>query len=284
VSSLAVDAHVHLWRYRAEDLDWISDQMAVLQRDFLAEEVARELASCRVRGCVAVQARSTLAENEFLLAQQAACGAILGVVGWVDLRAPDVASVLERYAGRLVGVRHIVQSEPDDEFLLRADFQRGVSLLAGFGMTYDILVVPRQLPAACAFADRNPDLRLVLDHLAKPPIATGGMEPWARDLRELARRPHVFVKASGLVTEARWASWTDDQIHRYLDVAFDAFGTERILFGSDFPVCVVAGSYPRVKGVLDDYCAALSEPERARVLADNAIAFYGLPAAGTSRG
>jgi L-fuconolactonase len=278
MTSLAVDAHFHLWRYRASELDWITDDMGALRRDFVAADAVRELAAAGVRGGVVVQARSTLAENDFLLAQQAACSAILGVVGWVDLRAPDVGSVLERYAGRLTGVRHVVQSEPDDEFLLRSDFQRGVSLLGGFGMSYDLLIVPRQLPAACAFADRNPELRLILDHLAKPPIATGGMEPWARDLRALARRPHVFLKASGLVTEADWASWTPDQLRGYLDVAFEAFGAERIIFGSDFPVCLVAASYRRVKRVIDDYCAALSETERASVLADNAIAFYRLSA------
>jgi L-fuconolactonase len=273
---LAIDAHVHLWRYRASELAWISDEMAVIRRDFLAADVARELAAAGVGGAVAVQARSTLAENEFLLAEQAACRAILGVVGWVDLRAPDVAAVLERYAGRLVGVRHIVQAEPDDDFVLRADFQRGVALLDRFGMTYDLLIVPRQLPAACAFADRNPTLRLILDHLAKPPIASGGLEPWARDLRELARRPRVFLKVSGLVTEADWAHWTPDQLRGYLDVAFEAFGPERIVFGSDFPVCLTAASYPRVKRVVDDYCAALSEAERAAIFAGNAIAFYRL--------
>jgi L-fuconolactonase len=275
---LAVDAHVHLWRYQTAELDWISDQMTVLKRDFLGDELAREFAVSGVRGGVAVQARSSLAETDFLLAQQAASSAILGVVGWVDLQAPDVGSVLERHAGKLTGVRHIVQSEPDDDFLLRPDFQRGVSLLAGFGMTYDILIFPRHLPAACRFADRNPDLPLVLDHLAKPPIAASGMEPWATDFRALARRPHVFVKASGLVTEAAWTSWTADQLRRYLDVAFEAFGPERILFGSDFPVCRVAASYAQVKRVIDDYCAQLSDAERARVLADNAIAFYRLPA------
>ncbi len=276
---LAVDAHLHLWRYQADELDWISDRMSVLRRDFLAEDVARELAASGVPGCVAVQARSSLAENEFLLAQQAASRAILGVVGWVDLQSPDVGAVLERYAGRLVGVRHIVQDEPDDDFLLRPAFQRGVALLPGFGMTYDVLIYPRHLPAACVFADRNPDLRLVLDHLAKPPIAAGELEPWATDLRALAERPHVFVKASGLVTEADWARWTPDQLRRYLDIAFEAFGPERILFGSDFPVCLVAASYAQVKRVIDDYGAALSGTERARVLADNAIAFYKLSSA-----
>ena len=274
----AVDAHFHLWRYHARELDWISDEMAALRRDFLAADAAREFAESGVRGGVAVQARSSLDENEFLLAQRAASGAILGVVGWVDLCAPDVGSVLERYAGRLAGVRHIVQAEPDD-FLLRSDFQRGVALLDGFGMTYDILIYPRQLPAACAFADRNPGLRLVVDHLAKPPVAAGAMEPWASDFRALARRPHVRLKASGLVTEADWASWTPDQLRAYLDVAFEAFGAGRILFGSDFPVCLLAASYRQVVAVVDDYASALSETERAGVLADNAVAFYRLPAA-----
>jgi L-fuconolactonase len=274
----AVDAHFHMWRYDPRELDWISDEMARLRRDFLADDVAREFVACGVRGGVAVQARSSLAENDFLLAQQAACGAVLGVVGWVDLRAPDVGSVLERLAGKLVGVRHIVQSEPDDDFLLRADFQRGVALLDGFGMSYDILIYPRHLPAACAFADRNPELRLVVDHLAKPFIKAGEMEPWERDFRALARRPHVHLKASGLVTEADWASWTPDQLRRYLDVAFDAFGPERIMFGSDFPVCLLAATYRQVKDVVDGQVAALSAAERARVMADNAVAFYRLPA------
>jgi L-fuconolactonase len=273
----AVDAHCHLWRYRADELPWIDDAMAVLRRDFVAEDVAREFAAAGVRGGVAVQARSSLAETEFLLAAQASCSAILGVVGWVDLCAADAGAVIERYAGRLAGVRHIAQSEPDD-FLLRDDFQRGVARLAGAGMTYDILIYPRQLAAACAFADRNPDLRLVLDHLAKPPIASGELEPWARDLRALARRPHVHVKASGLVTEADWARWTPDQLRRYLDIAFEAFGADRVMFGSDFPVCTVAASYAQVVHAIDDYCAALSGGERAGVMADNAIAFYGLGA------
>ena len=272
----AVDAHLHLWRYDPRELDWISDDMAALRRDFLADEAARELAASGARGGVAVQARSSLDENDFLLAQRAACSAILGVVGWVDLCAPDVGAQLERYAGRLVGVRHIVQSEPDDDFLLRPDFQRGVALLDGFGMTYDILIYPRHLPAACAFADRNPELRLVVDHLAKPPIKAGEMEPWARDFRELARRPHVLLKASGLVTEADWARWTADQLRAYLDVAFDAFGAGRILFGSDYPVCLLAASYRQVLQVVVDQIAGLSETERARVLAGNAIDFYRL--------
>jgi L-fuconolactonase len=277
MTSGAVDAHFHMWRYDPHELDWISDEMDVLKRDFLADDVAREFAGSGVRGGVAVQARSSLAENDFLLAQRAVCSAILGVVGWVDLCAPDVGSVLERYAGKLTGVRHIVQAEPDDDFLLRADFQRGVAMLDGFGMSYDILIYPRQLRAACAFADRNPTLRLVVDHLAKPPIKSGAMEPWAGDFRALARRPHVFLKASGLVTEADWASWTPDQLRGYLDVAFAAFGAERILFGSDFPVCLVAASYRQVKDVVSGYISALSAAEQSRVLAENTIAFYRLP-------
>jgi L-fuconolactonase len=280
MTRLAVDAHLHLWRYRASELDWISDEMAAIRRDFVAADAAREIANAGVRGGVAVQARSSLAENDFLLAEQAACSAILGVVGWVDLCAPDVGAVLERYAGRLVGVRHVVQSEPDDDFVLRAEFQRGVALLPSFGMTYDLLIVPRQLAAACVFADRNPELRIVVDHLAKPAIAAGepASDAWARDLRALASRPHVFAKASGLVTEADWARWTPDQLRRYLDVAFGAFGAGRLMFGSDFPVCLVAASYARVKRVVDDYCAALGPAERAGVLGDNAVAFYRLGA------
>jgi L-fuconolactonase len=271
-----VDSHFHLWQYDPDELDWISGEMSALKRDFLAGDAARVFSENAVSGGVAVQARSSLAENDFLLAQRAASTAILGVVGWVDLCAPEVGSALERYAGRLAGVRHIVQAEPDD-FLLRADFQRGVALLDGFGMSYDILIYPRHLPAACVFADRNPGLRLVVDHLAKPPIKAGAMEPWARDFRALARRPHVFLKASGLVTEADWAAWTPDQLRAYLDVAFEAFGPARILFGSDFPVCLLAASYGQVKAVVDDRVASLSDAERAGVMGENAVAFYRLP-------
>jgi L-fuconolactonase len=278
-SASAVDAHVHLWRYAPAELDWISDQMRVLRRDFAAEQVAAELARAGVAGAVAVQARQSLAENEHLLAERARCPAILGVVGWVDLRAADVGAALERYAGRLCGVRHVVQDELADDFLLRADFQRGVALLPRFELTYDLLVVPRQLAAACAFADRNPELRLVLDHLGKPFIQDGRIEPWARDLRELARRPHVWLKASGLVTEADHARWTAADLRAYLDVAFEAFGPDRILFGSDYPVCLLAASYAQVHGVITHYIAALSAAERARVLGDNARAFYRLPRA-----
>lgn len=273
----AVDGHFHLWRYDRRELDWISDDMSVLRRDFLAADAAREFAGCGVRGGVAVQARSSLVENDFLLAQRAECSAILGVVGWVDLRAPDVGSMLERYAGALVGVRHIVQSEPDNEFLLRREFQSGVDLLDGFGMTYDVLIRPQHLPAACTFADRNPGLRLVVDHLAKPRIAAGIMEPWATDFRALAERPNVYLKASGMVTEAVWGSWTPDQLREYLDVAFAAFGAERIMFGSDYPVCLVAASYEQVLSIVTRHIAALSDQERSRVLADNAIQFYRLP-------
>jgi len=273
----SVDAHLHLWRYHPEELAWISSEMAALQRDFLAEDIAAQLASAHVAGCVAVQARQSLAENELLLAERARSSAILGVVGWVDLCGADVGVVLERYAGRLCGVRHVVQSEPDDEFLLRADFQRGIALLPSFGLTYDILIFPRHLPAAIAFADRNPELPLVLDHLGKPPIRDGRLEPWASDLRALARRPNVWLKASGLVTEADLACWTESQLGAYLDVAFEAFGPGRIMYGSDFPVCLLAASYERVHRVLTSYVAALSEPERALVLGDNARSFYRLP-------
>jgi L-fuconolactonase len=273
----AVDAHFHLWVYEPHELDWISEKMSVLRRDFLAADAAGEFAGNGVRGGVVVQARSSLAENDFLLAERAASSAILGVVGWVDLCAEDVGATLERYAGALVGVRHIVQAEPDSEFLLRPDFQRGVDLLDGFGMTYDILIRPQHLPAACTFADRNPGLRLVVDHLAKPRIAAGLMEPWATDFRELAERPNVHLKASGLVTEAHWGSWTAEQLRAYLDVAFEAFGAERIMFGSDYPVCLLAASYEQVMSGVTGYIAALSDNERSLVLAENAIQFYRLP-------
>ena len=276
-----IDAHQHFWRYEPVRQGWITPDMAAIRRDALPGELAAALKAQRMDGCVAVQAESTEQETEFLLSLAHEHDFIRGVVGWVDLMSSTADATLARFAAdrRMRGVRQIAQAEADD-FLARDDVARGVAKLAPFGLTYDILVYERQLPAAIALVDRLPGQPFVLDHLGKPLIRAGVLEPWAANLRELARRPNVHVKLSGLITEADWAHWTAADLRPYLDVAFEAFGIERLMFGSDWPVCLVAGDYARVMSVAADYVAALSAAEQGALFGGNAARFYGLDGAG----
>ena len=235
---MRIDAHQHFWSYSPEAYPWITDDLATLRRDFGPEDLAPHLAEHGFDGCVAVQARASVDETRELLDHAARHANVLGVVGWFDLTSREVERELDAFAGELllVGVRHIVQDEPDDRFLARADFRAGVAALGRRGLVYDVLVFPRHLAVATEFVDALPDQPFVLDHLAKPPVARGELEPWATELRALARREHVTVKLSGLVTEADWSAWTPEQLAPYLDVALEAFGPRRVLFGSDWPV------------------------------------------------
>jgi|SRR5579862_387734 len=275
-----IDAHQHFWIYNPTEYEWIDDSMAALRRDFLPEDLQPELQGAGFHGSVAVQARQTLEETHWLLELADRSPLILGVVGWVDLRSPEVGSQLERFAAnpKLVGVRHIVQSEPDDRFLLQPDFLRGISLLEESDLAYDILIYTKQLPVAAEFVERFPRQRFVLDHLAKPPIKTGEIDLWAQGIRRLAQFPNVFCKLSGLVTEADWESWTAEQITPYLDVAFDSFGPERLMIGSDWPVCLAAASYARAMKVVKAYLAAQAPECRESVLGGNARRFWRLTA------
>jgi L-fucono-1,5-lactonase len=276
---MKIDAHQHFWRYDAQRDSWITDDMRAIRRDFLPADLQRVIEANGFDGCVAVQADQSEAETQFLLDLARRHPFIKGVVGWVDLRAEprELEATLERLAAdpRLRGVRHVAQAEPDD-FLTRGEVVRGIGCLARASLAYDILIYAHQLPAAIALASRLPDQRFVLDHLAKPPIKSGALEPWAASLGELARRPNVWCKLSGLVTETDWADWRPGQLRPYLDVALEAFGPGRVMFGSDWPVCLVAGSYERVLGVVADYAASLSKTERAALFGGNAARFYGL--------
>lgn len=269
---MRIDAHQHFWHYNGDEYGWIDESMAALRRDFLPADAASEMARVGFDAGIAVQARQTLEETRWLLALADDRPSIAGVVGWVDLQSPDLRADLESLAGyrKLVGVRHIAQSEPDDRFLLRPAFCRGIALLEEHGLTYDILVYSRHLPVAAELVARFPRQMFVLDHLAKPPIRQAEIHEWERDIRRLARHPNVYAKLSGLVTEADWAEWTPAQIEPYLDVAFDAFGAARLMIGSDWPVCTVAADYARTMQVVTEYVAKFSDADREAVLGGNA--------------
>ena len=273
-----IDAHQHFWRYDPWRDAWISEAMAVLRRDFLPADLAPLLAANLVDGCVAVQADQSEAETQFLLDLARDHSFIRGVVGWVDLRSPQVAERLAHFASdrHFRGVRHLVQGEPNDEFLLQEDVVRGIRALTPLGLTYDLLLVPRQLRAATRLAVMLPDQRFVLDHIAKPLIKDGVLEPWASDLGALAMQPNVWCKLSGLITEADWASWKPTQLRQYLDVVVESFGVDRLMWGSDWPVCLLAGSYEEVREVIAEYLVRFSVDERTAIFGGNATTFYGL--------
>ncbi len=275
---MRIDAHQHFWRYNGDEYGWLDDSMSALRRDFLPVHLKPELERVGVHGSIAVQARQSLDETRWLLELAASSPSILGVVGWVDLRSPDLRRQLQAFAGnpKLVGVRHVLQGEPDDRFMLQPEFLRGISALEEFDLAYDILIYPRHLPVAVEFVRHFPRQRFVLDHLAKPLIKVGTIQPWEAGVRELAKFPHVFCKLSGMVTEADWQHWKPEQMTPYLDVALDCFGLERLMIGSDWPVCTVAASYSRTMNIVLDYLGKHSTDAREAVLGGNAARFWKL--------
>jgi L-fuconolactonase len=275
---MVLDSHVHFWRYDAAEYAWIDESLAPLRRDFLPDDAAGQMRGAGVDACVAVQVRQSLEETRWLLQLAAEYPFIAGVVGWVDLRAADLEDQLAALTRnpKLVGVRHIVQAERDD-FLLDDRFRRGVAHLARHGLAYDILVYARQLPSAIEFAAGLPDQRLVLDHLGKPDIRRGGFDSWRRDLDRLAALPHVYAKLSGLVTEADWLRWTVPDVQRYVHAALDSFGPERLMIGSDWPVCTVAAGYEAVIELVRTALAGRTVAERNAVLGGTARRFWNLP-------
>jgi L-fuconolactonase len=274
---MRIDSHQHFWRFNPADYGWMKSGWPI-RRDFLPVDLEQALRARNLDGCVAVQARQSLAESRWLLELAAGASIIRGVVGWVDLCSPRLEEELNQFAPhpRFVGVRHVVQDEPDDAFMLRKDFQGGIGRLRRFGLTYDLLVFPRQLPAAMALAERFPEQPFVLDHLAKPPIKDGGLSPWREQIRQLAKLPNVSCKVSGLVTEADWQHWRAQDFKPYLDVAFEAFGPDRLMFGSDWPVCLLAGSYESVFELAQNYVGGLGTVTAAKFFGGNAAKIYGL--------
>jgi len=277
---MRIDSHQHFWKFDPDQYSWIGEGMQLLARDWLYADLERELVRAELDGCVAVQARQSLEENRFLLNIAAQCERVRGVVGWVDLCAEDVEEQLALPAADPLfkGVRHVVQDEPDDDFVLRDDFMNGIARLAQFDLTYDLLTHPRQLPAAVRLVDEFPDQPFVLDHISKPPIRARQMRPWSDDLRELAQRPNVMCKVSGLVTEAEWGAWNADDFRPYLDLVFEAFGEDRLMFGSDWPVCRLSAHYSEVYALLSDYAAQGYEAARAKLFGLNAARFYRIAA------
>ena len=276
--TIRLDAHQHFWKYSREDYGWINSKMAVLQRDFLPRDLRPLLEAEGFQGSIAVQARQSLEETRWLLELAAHNDIVKGVVGWVDLRSPDLPAQLHQFAQnpKLVGVRHVVQDEPDDEFMLRPDFRAGIARLSEYGLAYDILVFPRQLPAALKLVKEFPKQRFVVDHIAKPLIAEGRVAPWDLGMRELAKADNVWCKLSGMVTEARWDAWKPEDFRPYLDVVLDAFGSSRLMIGSDWPVCTVAATYGRALKLVRDYIERLTGSEQEAILGGNCARFYGV--------
>ncbi|MBK9169483.1 MAG: amidohydrolase family protein [Bryobacterales bacterium] len=274
----AIDSHQHFWNYSAEEYGWIHDGMAALRRGFTAADLHREMVEANVEGAVTVQARQTLEETRWLLQVAEEHPYIVGVVGWAPLADADVEDSLSELAPRrkLKGLRHIVQDEPDDEFLLRADFNAGVSRLSRHGLAYDILVYERHLPYAIEFADRHTDMVFVLDHIAKPRIGDRALEPWRTRILELSERENVYCKISGMVTEADWAGWKEADLRPFYEVVLDAFGPRRLMFGSDWPVLLAAGSYGEWAGMVRRWIGTLTATEQERILRGTAIEAYKL--------
>lgn len=275
---MRIDSHQHFWEYDPARDHWITDDMSVLRRDFIPEDLIPEMKDHGINGCIAVQADQSETETRFLLDLASRHPQILGVVGWLDLCSPGIRDSLHTYAncGKLRGLRHIVQAERDDRFVMRESFLHGISCLKEFGLTYDILVYEHQLPAALELATHFPDQLFVIDHIGKPPIRSGERIPWARCIREIAKLKNVYCKISGLITEADWQHWRSEDITPYLDIVFESFGAYRVMFGSDWPVCLLAGTYGRVVDLIQNYTERLPSTVKASVFGLNAKRFYGV--------
>lgn len=273
-----IDSHHHLWRYNAAEYGWLDDDMKALRRDFLPKDLTAELAAAGIDGTVVVQARQTLDETRWLLDVADENPVIRGVVGWAPIAGEDFPGVMEEFENRpkLKGLRHVIQAEEDENYILRADFNAGMYAMRGSGLVYDILVYERQLPQTIEFVDEYPDQVFVLDHIAKPRIGAGILEPWSANLHELALRQNVWCKVSGLVTEADWKHWTPETLLPYLDTVVDAFGADRLIVGSDWPVCLVATEYAKWFEALRTYFARFSESEQNAIFGGTAIEVYQL--------
>lgn len=275
---MRLDAHQHFWNYNIREYGWIEKHMSVIRRSFLPEDLEPLLTRAGVSGCMAVQARQSLEETEWLLDLAERHEFIRGVVGWVDLCSVEAEHQLEKYASSpwLKGVRHVIQDEPDVQFVLRDDFQRGIALLQQYNLAYDLLVSKEQLPYAVELVKMFPEQRFVLDHLAKPDIKAGTVSPWKEALYSLSEQPNVYCKLSGMITEADWTNWKQEDFAPYLNIALEAFGPDRVMFGSDWPVCTVAGTYAQVLEIITKHTSCMSEVEKQMIFGGTCATFYQL--------
>jgi L-fuconolactonase len=273
-----IDAHHHLWKYSSEQYPWMADNMYGLRRDFLIDDLNQVLRDAGIHGAVAVQARQVLEETEWLLGLAERYEFMRGVVGWVPLVERGVRNQLERLSLRpkLKAVRHVLHDESDDFYMLREDFNRGVAYLKDFNLRYDILVFERHLPQTIEFVDRHPQQVFIVDHIAKPRIKDGMLSPWRENIIELARRENVYCKLSGMVTEAIWEGWTASNLQPYFEIAIRAFGPARLMFGSDWPVVLLASSYRRWVETVQRAIASLSVDEQTLILSGTARKAYRL--------
>lgn len=273
---MIIDAHHHLWSFNEADYGWMDDSMKVLKLDYLPPDLEKELEKAGVSGTVVVQARQIIEETRWLLEQADANPFIKGVVGWVDLRSPELAKQLDEFAAhpKLVGVRHVIHDEADDDFMIRPAFVKGIEQLKAYDLTYDLLLFPKHLERAIELVSMFPDQRFVLDHISKPFIKSGIMQPWKDDIEALAAQTNVWCKISGMLTEASLESWKYDDFVPYMKVVWEAFGMDRVMLGSDWPVCRLAGEYDAVMGIPMVYFRSLSDGEKENVLYKNAIDCY----------
>ena len=276
---MRIDAHQHFWKYSKEEYGWMQTAgLEMLRRNFLPQDLQMEMDDVDIEGVIAVQARQTLDETRWLLELAEKHVFIKGVVGWIPLASPEVTAALTEFSDStlLRGVRHVLHDEKDDHYMLRPRFNEGIALLKECNLVYDILIFDRHLPQTIQFVDMHPEQPFVLDHMAKPRIAEGEIEPWETNIRELARRPQVTCKVSGMVTEADWTRWSVEALKPYFDVVLEAFGPDRLMFGSDWPVCLVAAEYQKWAEAAEDLADGLSDDEFKALFGGTAARVYGL--------
>jgi L-fuconolactonase len=275
---LRIDAHQHFWKYNPVRDQWIDERMGVIQRDFLPEDLQPLLIQNGMDGCVVVQSDQSTEENYFQLKNAMTHDFIKGIVGWVDLQAVDINEQLNYYSQfhKMKGFRHVLQSEKQRDLMLQADFMRAIGLLEKYNFTYDLLVLPDQLPYTSELVRHFPNQLFVLDHLAKPPIKAKEISSWKRDIIKLAAHENVYCKISGMITEADWNNWEPSDFIPYMNIVVESFGVKRLMFGSDWPVCLLAGTYGRMLQVVTDYFSSFTKNEQQLFFGENAIKFYNL--------
>jgi len=275
---MIIDTHHHYWNYNPVEFDWIDDEMASIRKSFLPQDLKSTLAGTGVEGVVTVQARQLVEETDWLLGLAEENDFMKGVVGWLPLADDGIEGLLDKYAANrwLKSLRHVIQGEPDPAFILGDKFNRGVGMLKDYKLAYDILILEHQLPNTITFVDSHPNQQFVVDHIAKPRIKANEISPWAKNIKELAKRENVSCKISGMVTEADFNKWTPEQLKPYFDVVLEAFGPSRLMYGSDWPVCLVASSYENWLQLVKDALSQLSEEERELVYSKNAKRVYQL--------